>query len=80
MDDGSCERLTEVECNTLVTSTSFVGAGIQCLGDNDGDGIDDTCSDVAIPTVSEWGMVVLTLLLLVLAKVYFGRRRTWELE
>ncbi len=27
-----------------------------------------------IPTVSEWGMVILTLLLLVGAKVYFGRR------
>ena len=26
-----------------------------------------------IPTVSEWGLVVLTLLLLVVAKVYFGR-------
>jgi hypothetical protein len=28
----------------------------------------------AIPTVSEWGLVVLALLLLVGAKVYFGRR------
>jgi hypothetical protein len=29
----------------------------------------------AIPTVSEWGLVVLALLLLVGAKVYFGRRQ-----
>ena len=29
---------------------------------------------VAIPTVSEWGLVILTLLLLAGAKVYFTRR------
>jgi hypothetical protein len=33
------------------------------------------CLHEAIPTVSEWGLVVLTLLLLVGAKVYFGRRQ-----
>jgi len=27
-----------------------------------------------IPTVSEWGLVILALLLLVAGKVYFGRR------
>jgi hypothetical protein len=37
---------------------------------------EDTCTlHDAIPTVSEWGIVVLTLLLLVGAKVYFGRRQ-----
>jgi hypothetical protein len=35
-----------------------------------------TCIHDAIPTVSEWGLVVLTLLLLVGAKVYFGRRQS----
>ncbi len=34
-----------------------------------------TCVHNAIPTVSEWGIVVLTLLLLTGAKVYFGRRQ-----
>ena len=29
----------------------------------------------AIPTVSEWGLVIMTLLLLTGAKIYFGRRR-----
>jgi hypothetical protein len=29
-----------------------------------------------IPTVSEWGLVVLTLVLLIGAKIYFARRRT----
>jgi len=30
--------------------------------------------DEPIPTVSEWGLVVLVLALLVLGKLYFGRR------
>ena len=43
-------------------------------------GIDDKifapgCKD-AIPTVSEWGLMILALLLLVAGKVYFGRRAT----
>jgi len=40
---------------------------------------DQTCEEVncqnAIPTVSEWGLVVMTLLFLAGAKVYFGRRQ-----
>jgi hypothetical protein len=32
------------------------------------------CRHNAIPTVSEWGLVVMTLLLLTGAKIYFGRR------
>jgi hypothetical protein len=35
---------------------------------------DCTCSGQAIPTVSEWGMVVLVLSLLVGFKLKFGRR------
>jgi hypothetical protein len=34
----------------------------------------DTCDSAVIPTVSEWGLVVMALLLLAGAKVYFGRR------
>ena len=34
------------------------------------------CMHGAIPTVSEWGLVVMTLLLLTGAKFYFGRRRS----
>jgi hypothetical protein len=33
------------------------------------------CSHKAIPTMSQWGLAVLTLLLLIGAKVYFGRRQ-----
>lgn len=64
------------------------GCGVAETGDSDGDGVSDCvdqCPGVddavfapgcqgAIPTVSEWGMVVLALLLLAGAKVYFGRR------
>jgi hypothetical protein len=35
----------------------------------------DDCFDTIIPTVSEWGLVVLTLLLLTGAKIYFSRRQ-----
>jgi hypothetical protein len=56
--------------------------------DSDGDGVidcrdqcwgvDDTIfapgCETAIPTISEWGLVILALLLLVAGKVYFGRR------
>jgi hypothetical protein len=50
-----------------------------CPGEDDGadsdpaDGVPDCVQD--IPTVSEWGLVILTLLLLTAWKVYFGRRQ-----
>jgi len=34
------------------------------------------CLHKSIPTVSDWGLVVMTLLLLTGAKIYFGRRRS----
>jgi hypothetical protein len=40
--------------------------------DNSCDDID--CAREAIPTLSQWGVLVMTLLLLIGAKVYFGRR------
>ena len=60
------------------------------LRDDDGDGVLtclDQCNGVddavfapecsgAIPAVSEWGVVILALLLLAGAKIYFGRRET----
>ena len=60
------------------------------LDDDDNDGFlncNDACNGIddelfapecegAIPTMSTWGLVVLALLLLIGAKVYFGRRRT----
>lgn len=52
--------------------------GVACTADSC-DEAADACvnddADCAIPTVSEWGLVVLTLMLLIGAKVYFGRRQ-----
>jgi len=36
---------------------------------------DNDCEPSSIPTVSEWGLVIMTLLLLAVGKVYFGHRR-----
>ena len=36
---------------------------------------DQSCPDPFIPTISQWGLVILTLLLLITAKIYFGRRQ-----
>ena len=45
------------------------GPGLIC------DEAQQTCR-APIPTVSQWGLVVLTLLLLIAAKIYFARRKT----
>jgi len=66
-----------------------MGPGTACGDDSDGDGVDDLCDicrgvddamfcpgcKTAIPTVSDWGLVALTLLLLTAGKIYFGRRQ-----
>ena len=39
------------------------------------DEVEDECVAASIPAVSEWGLVVLALLLLAGGKVYFNRRR-----
>jgi hypothetical protein len=62
---GSCESTTSAgcDCQKCVWSKLQTCAQVTCLHE-------------AIPTVSEWGLVVMTLLLLTGAKVYFGRRQT----
>ncbi|MFH1110443.1 MAG: IPTL-CTERM sorting domain-containing protein [Planctomycetota bacterium] len=65
---GGCTDVTSAECvpgpdNKLEWTKLAACADIECLHE-------------AIPTVSQWGLVVLTLLLLVGAKVYFGRRQS----
>ena len=39
------------------------------------DCIDINCDDIVIPAVSQWGIAVISLLLLIGAKIYFSRRR-----
>lgn len=78
---GACCTFPDKDCFVTSEKTCqgiggfYVGDGMVCLGDNNGDGQDDACGE-AIPTASEWGLVVLTLLLLAAGKIYFSYRRT----
>ena len=52
----------------------------QCPGKDDridanGNGVPDCLENPIIPTASTWGLGVLTLLLLIAAKLYFARRQ-----
>ncbi len=74
-DDGSCsDRETQATCAS--GGGTFQGLGTVCMGDLNGDGRDNACpiTVVELPTVSEWGLVIMTMLLLIGAKLYFGRR------
>jgi len=68
-----CANIDLASCDAQ--GGSFQGVGTSCLGDANGNGTDDAC-DNEIPAVSAWGLIVLTLLLLVGIKVHFGRRLT----
>jgi len=61
---GGCEVLTESACTCK-----------KCVFHKDEACADVVCVHKAIPTMSQWGLAVLTLLLLIGAKVYFGRRQ-----
>jgi hypothetical protein len=63
---GEChDAVSQADCNC--PSCAWTGgrdcADVECKGES-----------VAIPTISQWGLVVLTLLLLTGAKIGFGRR------
>jgi hypothetical protein len=66
---GGCTDTTQAGCTCSTCNWEKLGT---C---NPGQTNSVTCTHTAIPTVSEWGLVVLTLLLLTGAKVYFGRRQ-----
>jgi hypothetical protein len=73
--DGVCTMATFEECTEV--GNTYLGDGTECLGDSDGNGVDEACEE-PIPTVSEWGLLVLALLLLTWAKITYGmpgRRR-----
>ena len=82
--NGACEEGENAnncpqDCDP-VCGNGIVEAGEECDGEQfcipPGEQGECTWSpDKPIPTVSEWGLVVLALLLLTGAKVYFGRRR-----
>jgi hypothetical protein len=77
-----CNHVADDPLSTVGTCTDGV-IQADCQGENLTWTKATLCANVdcdaiypAIPTVSEWGIVVLALLLLVGAKVYFGRRES----
>lgn len=74
-DDTCTDDVGRIACENA--RGVFHGLGTSCAGDNDGDGRDDACAGPVdeIPTVSEWGLAVVALLLLIGGKIYFGRRQ-----
>jgi hypothetical protein len=81
-DDAACpgQCLLDCTCPVVICGDDVVNQpGEMCDGADDaacpGECLPDcTCLGV-IPTVSAWGTVIMTLLLLAAGKIYFGRRR-----
>lgn len=68
-DDGTCDDV-QAACCTSRGGTPRV-TGSTCLGDVNNDSVDDACNPI-IPAASQWGLLILSLSLLVLTKVAFG--------
>jgi uncharacterized repeat protein (TIGR01451 family) len=71
LPQGQCLEVTEVDCDAI--GGLYNGDGTLCEGDENSNGIDDLCEE-AIPTVSEWGLILFALLLLVAGLRRFGSR------
>ena len=64
---------SEDECHAA--EGEFLGIGTVCLGDANGNGIDDACEGHVIPAVSELGLAVMALFLLSAGTIVIGRSR-----
>ncbi len=85
--DGACDSRDACPTDPNKIDPGECGCGVVDVGDSDFDGIED-CNDLCmgaddavfgdchtkVPTISSWGLVVLTLLLLVSLKVYCGNK------
>ncbi len=72
---GSCLDLTSTACAS-VTGAEYRGDGTACQGDNNSNGHDDACDDLfSIPTLPEWGIIILILLTLTAGTLIIGSRR-----
>jgi len=71
--EGACQEMTEEDC--ISADHEWMGAGTVCLGDNNNNGIDDACELQEVPTLSEWGLIVLALLILAMGTVAVIRRQ-----
>ncbi len=91
-NDGVADACDGCPADTAKTSPGLCGCGVSDFGDSDWDGVPDCVDrcpggddaifgdcDIAIPAVSQWGLLILTLTLLVLAKIMMsGRYRLKE--
>ncbi len=79
-DNGSCDGA----CCNFITGTCTDGVQSADCPPESTFTMGQTCANLncqpTIPTVSEWGMVVMTLLLLTGGKLYFGRRTDVVIE
>ncbi len=74
LTDGSCQEGTENQC--ITGGGEWLGLGTVCLGDNNGNGIDDACEELQqVPTLSQWGLMAMGLLLLAFGTVAIVRKR-----
>ncbi len=72
--EGACCDQQSGDCQNAVVKTACACPNCVWTGAVDCADIECEAEFVAIPTVSQWGLVVLTLLLLTGAKIGFGRR------
>ncbi|MBI4717909.1 MAG: hypothetical protein HY763_08915 [Planctomycetes bacterium] len=79
-NDDHCDNCPGVD-DAVFGGKTCCKTGVPCGDDSDCDaGIEGNvckpaCQCTDVPTVSQWGLLVLTLLLLAAGKVYFGYRR-----
>ena len=71
--DGTCSIKTQVEC-LLIPGATYNGDYSSCLGDSNGNGVDDACEH-PIPAFSTYGIVILALLLVAAAVIVMRQRR-----
>lgn len=72
VDDGTCVEANLTCCESQEGSAK--GQGSSCQGDRDGNGTDDICEG-GFPAVSQWGLIVLVLLLVAGIKIGFDRKQ-----
>ncbi|MGD2111694.1 MAG: IPTL-CTERM sorting domain-containing protein [Phycisphaerae bacterium] len=74
LSNGNCLVLTEADCG-VIPDASWPAAFTDCT-DDDENGTADACeSPLDIPTVSEWGIVSMALLMITAGTVVLVRRR-----
>jgi MYXO-CTERM domain-containing protein len=75
--DGSCEESYDSYWIYLQAGQRFANPYASCLGDLNGDGIDDGCGcPTDVPATSSYVMIVGAVLLLIASAAFLLRRRS----